>query len=363
MTNFHNTIKQKMANYTQVPNEVIYDPNLSGQAKAVFCYLASKPEDWEFYVAEIQKHFSKSITPALKELQNARWIHKQSEPIKGKGKGFNWVWYIASKPFTDSDLEELQKKHQPSLNPTTDSSNYTPENTMIVESAVYNNTESITNTETKNSFINKTIKKLSLFADYEYLFDALEQWLQYKQSRRQSYKNDKSILTLCKRLNELSGGNADIAMQVVEQSMANNWSGLFPLKNQPLASNEDVTAFVKIWNTFVARTTEDIANIRFNYAFTPKVKAVTESDVRNLIPSAKSVLSSLMGSLPQKSGSPAINGWFGYDQSDQWRFATSLLYVRWRNSKFLREMPVTAGMFLKHIDKIADPYNDCYLDK
>lgn len=145
----------------------------------------------------------------------------------------------------------------------------------------------------------------------------------------------------------------------------NNWvyKEIFGKRNQPLASNEDLTAFVEIWNKFVARTTEDISNIRLNYAFTPKVKTVTESDVRTMIPMAKSVLTSVMDSLPQKTGVPALNGWFEYDQSNQWRFATSILYIRWRNSKFLREMPVTAGMFLKHIDKIADPYNDCYLDK
>ena len=336
------TIKKYKVSFTQVSNVILNDPNLSLRAKGLYAYLFSKPDGWEFHPDAIAKDLQesiKTIRSITRELIDCGYIDRTQSNQGGK---FGGIIYT----FLDPTVKEP-------CNPFS----------AYGKKVTHNNTESITNTETKNSFINKTIKKLSLFADYEYLFDALEQWLQYKQSRRQSYKSDKSILIFCKHLHELSGGNADIAMQVVEQSMANNWSGIFPLKSQPLASNEDLTAFVKIWNTFVARTTEDIANIRFNYAFTPKVKAVTESDVRTMIPSAKSVLSSLMGSLPQKSGVPAINGWSGYDQSDQWRFATSILYIRWRNSKFLRDMPVTASMFLKYIDKIADPYNDCYLDK
>ena len=367
MTNFHNTIKQKLANYTQVPNEIIYDPNLSAQAKAVFCYLASKPEDWEFYVAEIQKHFSKSITSALKELQDARWIHKQTEPIKGKGKGFNWVWYIASKPFTDSDLEELQKKHNPSANSTISDSNYTSKNTMIVETTVYNNTESITNTETKNSFINKTIKKLSLFADYEYLFDALEQWLQYKQSRRQSYKSDKSILIFCKHLHELSGGNADIAMQVVEQSMANNWSGIFPLKNQPFASNiteDELNSFVDMWNNMVNHLAP-----RGEFVNGNKVRSIVADDVRIMLPDAKRNLLCMINEIKNWDKLPlAIN--VPLDEGNYWNWALIVVANRLLRSSYLRGQTLNAPMFTfdvkffcYNIKKLANPYDECYLDR
>lgn len=61
---------------------------------------------------------------------------------------------------------------------------------------------------------------------------AMEEWLQYKRQRKESYKSDKSIEQCYKNLVKLSGDNPDIAMEIVHQSMANNWQGLFELKQK-----------------------------------------------------------------------------------------------------------------------------------
>jgi hypothetical protein len=55
-------------------------------------------------------------------------------------------------------------------------------------------------------------------------------WLEYKKAKRQSYASEKSIETCYKNLLRISNGNPDTARQIVEQSIANNWAGLFPLK-------------------------------------------------------------------------------------------------------------------------------------
>lgn len=60
---------------------------------------------------------------------------------------------------------------------------------------------------------------------------AFSLWLEYKHQRRESYKSDISLKTCYNKLVRLSGSNPDIAMQIVEQSMANNWAGLFSLKD------------------------------------------------------------------------------------------------------------------------------------
>lgn len=58
----------------------------------------------------------------------------------------------------------------------------------------------------------------------------METWLEYKKAKKQTYKTEQS-LSLCRRnLIALSGGNPQVAMLVVEQSIANNWAGLFALK-------------------------------------------------------------------------------------------------------------------------------------
>lgn len=61
-------------------------------------------------------------------------------------------------------------------------------------------------------------------------------WLSYKKEKQQSYKPI-GFRTFYKRLCELSGNDPNIAMQIVEQSMTNNYSGIFPLKQENYANN------------------------------------------------------------------------------------------------------------------------------
>lgn len=56
-------------------------------------------------------------------------------------------------------------------------------------------------------------------------------WLEYKKEKKQSYKGEKSLKATYKRLLNLSGNNPDVAMAIVEQAMANNWAGLYALKD------------------------------------------------------------------------------------------------------------------------------------
>lgn len=56
-------------------------------------------------------------------------------------------------------------------------------------------------------------------------------WLNYKSSKNQAYKSIESIEVCYDNLIELSGNNFELARKIVTNSIANNWSGLFPLKN------------------------------------------------------------------------------------------------------------------------------------
>lgn len=58
----------------------------------------------------------------------------------------------------------------------------------------------------------------------------LQNWLTYKRQRRETYKTQQSLEALYKKLHTLSDGNVEIAKMIVEQSQANNWAGLFELK-------------------------------------------------------------------------------------------------------------------------------------
>lgn len=66
---------------------------------------------------------------------------------------------------------------------------------------------------------------------YENLRPQMQKWVDYKKSRGEKYKSEQSLLVCAKKLHELSGGNALNADAIIEQSIANNYAGLFPLKN------------------------------------------------------------------------------------------------------------------------------------
>ncbi len=58
-------------------------------------------------------------------------------------------------------------------------------------------------------------------------------WLEYKRSRKETYASQMGANACLKKLKELSGGSPEVAQQIIEQSMASNWAGLFPVKSVP----------------------------------------------------------------------------------------------------------------------------------
>ena len=82
------------------------------------------------------------------------------------------------------------------------------------------------------SLIEKTIS----FSDDARMNEAITRWLAYKKERGQTYKPTglKAFIT---RLGNLSGGNGEVALKIVEKSMANNYSGIFPLNNNRVVTN------------------------------------------------------------------------------------------------------------------------------
>lgn len=62
--------------------------------------------------------------------------------------------------------------------------------------------------------------------------EAFTKWLEYKKARKESYKSAESVKECYNKLLSLSGNNPAVADAIVRQSMANNWAGLFELKQK-----------------------------------------------------------------------------------------------------------------------------------
>ena len=80
----------------------------------------------------------------------------------------------------------------------------------------------------------------------------LQPWLEYKKERKQTYKSQRALKALKTKLINLSGDNLEVARLIIEQSMANNYAGLFELKetNNPVRSNHPHNANDNAFNDF-----------------------------------------------------------------------------------------------------------------
>lgn len=63
-------------------------------------------------------------------------------------------------------------------------------------------------------------------------------WLEYKRKRKETYKSQMSFTAMCQKLNRFSGGNAEIAKQIIEEAIGNNYAGFFPLKGNSAAQSK-----------------------------------------------------------------------------------------------------------------------------
>lgn len=82
---------------------------------------------------------------------------------------------------------------------------------------------------------NRTIElkkdKLDL-SGYGQMAYLVQRWIDYKKSIKDNYKSQQSLDLFYKNLIKYSGGNAQIAEEIIETSMANQWKGIFEPKNK-----------------------------------------------------------------------------------------------------------------------------------
>ncbi|OAV72566.1 hypothetical protein Barb6_00987 [Bacteroidales bacterium Barb6] len=113
--------------------------------------------------------------------------------------------------------------------------------TGVVTPSYIKKRESKRESKTKKETIPNGIVKKSAVADsrdfdFSFLEDDFKscflEWLEYKRCRKEKYRTQKSVEACYKNLKLLSSNSPDTAKLIVEQSMANNWAGLFELNKR-----------------------------------------------------------------------------------------------------------------------------------
>ena len=228
MGNFINKLQCK---FSTIPNALTNDKRLSMQARFVYVFMASKPSGWNFLIEVMSTEIGcnkKTLEKYVKELIKYGWL------VKGKQK--NDCGKFGAVEYTLMD--------DPTVTQNTADQKTADQKTADQDLGHGNNTD-ITNTDITNNYINnipplspkgETTQKSKF--DLEKIFEGygaewielFKQWLDYKREKKNTYKGEKSMRTMAKKLFEMAGGDIVTARAIVEQSMANNWQGLFELK-------------------------------------------------------------------------------------------------------------------------------------
>jgi hypothetical protein len=123
------TIHDKNNPYTLINKKCSEDERLSWKAKGIWMYAFSRPDDWEFYLADLIKRSKDgidSIKTGLKELEENGYLHRKARQNKEDGKMEGWEWYFFETPKSDEEIKKmfpkegksLRRKNPPTENPT-----------------------------------------------------------------------------------------------------------------------------------------------------------------------------------------------------------------------------------------------------
>ncbi len=200
-----NKLRNKLkTDFSQIPNEMITDTSISAGALRVLLYLFTKPDEWNVYNKDICKQLKiseQTLTKYWKALINSKWLRRerlQSEDGKLQG---GYIYRIGTFNRIHTNTVSIQS-------------------TVTVKSIDHSNNKPIKKQVTSSN--NNLPETLNL--------DAFKMWCSYK---GKSYSAQGKALSQ----NKLMKHSKDIQMQMVENSIMNNYKGLFEIKQQNKPAN------------------------------------------------------------------------------------------------------------------------------
>lgn len=104
-----NNFKKQVVPFTQVPNNLLYDPDISFKAKGLWAYMSAKPDGWNFSADRIAmetKEERKAILAGLKELSGAGYI--TAKKLKDGRIEYTLHWEVLRTSMSGTELENLK---------------------------------------------------------------------------------------------------------------------------------------------------------------------------------------------------------------------------------------------------------------
>lgn len=226
--------------YIAISTYHLRDTSLSLQAMGLLSFMLSCNDNFKFSIEGLSKISSCGDTAtrsALQQLKDKRYV--VVSPIKDeKGKIVEWNYDVYEKPQAEEPHVEnrhVEKQGQSNISSKVisnkdDNSSLRSE---LSESLLLTPTQKNNNSTTipYNPLSEKAKPKLDLsFIADEFREDYMA-WLDYRKKINKPFKIQRSLELNYKKALELSDNDPKVFKQIIEQSIANGWVGLFELKN------------------------------------------------------------------------------------------------------------------------------------
>lgn len=225
MSNFINGLKK----FQVIPRELVFDNSLSDRARFVYCFMASKPDGWDFLLNPMAKELGYSVETLRKyinELIDGGWLKKGEQNNDGK---FGAVVYtlLSTKK---ADMEEIPTRKNTDTEKSRHGENPTQYNKDNEEK------KDLPKEERIDKSIPKKKAKFDVYADLSYVdaayADVWKEWLKYKDAINSQYKAQEGAELQYKSLLKYADNNPVLANAIVKKSIERSWQGVFALSDK-----------------------------------------------------------------------------------------------------------------------------------
>lgn len=219
---------------------IIVDMNISAMAVRIYCYLAYKAGCSEFCNADIKEALGirsdHSISKYMKELVDGGYLVRQARKNNGLFAGYNYILTVCQKMTYGKNKNTDEKIENYHMSKNDNWCELKEEKEKVVqkeiEENIFNNINNINNNNIKKEKINKKEKKENyVFCAKNEIDLEFVRFLDYRKEIKKPYKSQKSVDMIYNRFLQMCNGSVSVAKQIVDNTIQNQWQGLFELKS------------------------------------------------------------------------------------------------------------------------------------
>lgn len=230
----------KTENYTVMSNEHLRDKRLTLKAIGLLSKMLSLPDDWDYSVKgliSICREDETAIKAALKELRKAGYV----KVTKSRGPKGTYIYQYdiyESPSLSSPGVENPAVENPPVDNPAVE--HPAVENPVQLNTNIPITKESNTKKQKAGDENQRTIKEI--IADMpEELQPALKAFARMRGTTGPAKLTPDALELNIKKAKKLANDDTQTVIAIFEQSVANGWRGVFPLKDDIKGSNSNVS--------------------------------------------------------------------------------------------------------------------------